>query len=409
VRVLHLTPELPYWPGGSGGSTRQFHLLRKLAELGHEVAVVAPVAPGQRDRVGDLERAGVRLVAHRRPDSRVRETAGVLRRAPGLLPAALTRPVLAWQVSIFWHELRALARPLIQELQPDVISVEHDQAAEWAPALAPHVPSVLVLENLGWEYYESRANAARWPARAALRAEAARFRRFDGRLLPCYGRLIAMSDADARALDFAGVPVSVVPNGVDVNALAPQPPADGPPTLVFTGTMAYPPNAEAIRWFVADVLPRIRREQPDVKLLIVGRDPPPAVRQLARDASVEVTGAVPDVAPWLARATAVVVPVLSGGGTRLKVLEAMAAQRAVVSTTLGAGGIEVEPGRHALIADGAEEFGAGTLRLLHDAELRERLAREGRRLVEGRYGWDALGDAFEAVLRDVASRARRPG
>jgi glycosyltransferase involved in cell wall biosynthesis len=398
VRVLHLTPELPYWPGGAGGATRQFHLLRRLVEVGHEVATVAPVTLEQQPRVADVRSMGIEVAEYRRPASRVRETLRALRHEPGLASGLATRPVLAWQVAVFWHFLRPLARRLLREWRPDVITVEHDQAAAWVTDLDPLPPAVLVLDNVSWAYYRSRARAVGGPGAIGLRFEACRFRRYDGRHIGRYNRLIAVSARDAGELEGVGPPVDIVPNGVATDAVEVQPPADGPPTLLFTGTMAYPPNAHGIAWFGREVWPIVRSQIPGVRLLIVGRDPPRTVLALAAEPGIEVTGWVPEMAPYYARSTAVVVPLRSGGGTRLKVLEAMASGRAVVSTEVGVEGIEAEPGTHLLVREDPAGLAAAAVRLLNDDELRNRLARAGRRLVEERYDWSVLGDRFARAL-----------
>ena len=134
MKLVHLTPELPYAPGGSGGSTRQFHLLRRLVEHGHDVTVVAPVHPTQVEGTEALREVGIRLAGVRRPGSRVRETLGALARRPALGFAALREPVLAWQVDVFWTALRRLAARELDSVRPDLITVEHDWAASWHAA-----------------------------------------------------------------------------------------------------------------------------------------------------------------------------------------------------------------------------------------------------------------------------------
>lgn len=400
MRILHLTPELPHWPGGTGGSTRQFHLLRRLVELGHEVRVVAPVAPALEDKRALVRDAGIELTGVARPESRIRETLAALGREPSLAPRALATPVLAWQVSVFWSYLRGPARDAAAEMQPDVVSVEHDYAAAWARDAAPGTPAVATLENVSPAYYVSRAVAARGLGRLAHRVEARRFDRFDRRALGGYDRLVACSEDDRRSIaELCDVPADVVPNGVATDALEPQPTHDGPPTVLFTGTMNYPPNEEGILWFHARVWPLIGESRPDARLLVVGREPPARVRALDGAAGVEVTGPVPDVTDYFRRASVVAVPIRSGGGTRLKVLEAFAARRAVVSTRVGIEGIEAEPGRHALVADDPRAFADAVLRLLGDPAERERLAGAARELVERRYDWRALGDRFAATLQ----------
>ncbi len=403
MRVLHLTPELPCWPGGTGGATRQFHLLKRLVELGHEVTVVAPVPEGEEGRRAELDAVGIRLRSVTRPASRVGETLSALAREPMLVPRAVRLPTLAWQVSVFWAELRALAVDEIRQNRPDVIGIEHDNAAHWIDDLPAEIPAVLVLQNVGRHYYESRARSASGVRAAWFAAEARRFARHDGRWLPRYARLIAVSDDDAADLrKTLDVPVEVVPNGVASDELTPLPPSPEPETLLFTGTLSHPPNEDGIRWFAESIWPRIRSRRPGARLLVVGRDAPVGVRALDGQSDIEVVGAVPDMAPYFARATAVVVPLRSGGGTRLKILEAFACERAVVSTSTGCEGLKVEDGRNLLVADDEQVFADATLRLLDDPGLCQRLAADGRELAERRYDWRVLGDELERVLSAVA-------
>ncbi|HEV7846925.1 MAG TPA: glycosyltransferase [Thermoleophilaceae bacterium] len=408
MKVLHVTPELPRWPGGSGGATRQFHLLRRLAELGHEVIVVAPATEAEReDR--SLERAGIRALLYERPPSRVAETLGTLARRPSLVPAAARLPVLAWQVRVFWQHLRPLALAALRDERPDVVLVEHDYAASWAADLPADIPKAVTLENLSWRYYETRARAAS-PARGALlRAEAWRFARHDRRQLTRFRLAIAMSDEDARCVpEVADIPVTVVANGVDTSALAALPDSDARACVLFTGTLAYPPNAEGIVWFVERAWPAVRAQHPDARLRIVGRDAPRAVRALSERPGVEVVGFVPDLRPYFEEATVAIVPVRSGGGTRLKALEAMSSGRALVSTRLGVEGIAVEPGRHVLVEDDPEAFGAAVALLLGDRTRRAELAAAARRLVEERYDWRVLGEQLASALERLSGRSE-PG
>ena len=410
MRLLDLTPELPVWPGGTGGSTRQFHLLRRLVELGHEVTVVAPVPSGQEHRRAALADAGIRLEGTARPPSRTRETLAAVSADPRLVARAATLPVLAWQVEVFWARLRPVARRLLAEWRPDVVVVEHDNAAGWVADVPPPVPAVLVLHNVGWRYYESRAGAARRAAGIALSLEAARFRRHDARWLGRYRTLVAVSDRDRKEVgSLTRTPVAVVPNGVASDELRPLGTPAEPATLLFTGTLGHPPNAEGIRWFVERAWPAIRAARPDARLLVVGRDPPRSVRELGEREGVEVVGPVAEMAPYFARAGAVVAPLLSGGGTRLKILEALACGRAVVSTSLGCEGLELAPERELLVADDAPAFTAATLRLLDDPALCDRLAAAGRETVARLYDWRVLGDRLGEALEEAAARgpARR--
>jgi glycosyltransferase involved in cell wall biosynthesis len=401
VRLLTLTPEVPLWPGGTGGQTRQYRLLRGLVERGHEVATVAPVAVAQREGASGLRAAGVRLYASPRPASRPLEAVRALSTSPALLPRAFRDPVLAWQVEVFWTRLRVLAAQAFAEVSPDVVLVEHDWSAAWRRDLPAGLPRALTLQNLSWVYYEKRAEAASGLRAAALNLEARRFERFDRRHLDHYDLLVAMSEMDrAEAAAVTSTRCEVVPNGVDT-AAAPGPEPDGAPLALFTGTLAYPPNAEALEWLLTDIWPRVRAAQPAAQLAVVGPDPPESARRLADD-SVELAGWVADIRPWFERASVVLVPMRSGGGTRLKVLDGLASGRAMVSTTMGAEGIDARDGEHLLLADGTDAFTDAVLRLLGDAELRRRLAAGARELAESVYDWGVVTATFERLLEEIA-------
>jgi glycosyltransferase involved in cell wall biosynthesis len=403
MRILWITPELPYWPGGSGGSTRQFHLIRALHRSGHEVDVVAPVHQAQRDGVASLAATGAGLYLTDRGTSRVGETARALSRRPRLAVDAVQVPVMAWQVDVFWTRLREQAAAALAR-RPDVINLEHDWAARWGLDLPPDVPVVLTLENLSWRYYEARAAAASGAQRTLLAAEAKRFLDFDRRHLGRYAGRATMSPGDARILhDDLGLQSSIIPNGVDTAALDVGAPSAAP-TALFTGTFGYPPNAEALEWLLRDIWPRVVAQLPAARLVVVGRDVPPAIAALADPGTVTLAGWVPAMPPYFAQARAVLVPMRSGAGTRLKVLDGLASGRALVTTTMGAEGVEVRVGEHALFADGAEAFAAATVRALTDDALTARLGAAGRALAQDVYDWRAIGARYAALLEGLAAR-----
>lgn len=162
--------------------------------------------------------------------------------------------------------------------------------------------------------------------------------------------------------------------------------------MLFTGTMDFRPNVDAVRWFASRVLPSIATQHPGARFEIVGRSPSPAVQTLAmNNPSVVVTGSVEDVRPYMSRATAFVIPMRMGGGVRLKILEALAAGVPVVSTGMGAEGTGLTDGRELLIADIPREFAGATLRLIEDAALRQRVAAAGREAVVQRFEWNRIG------------------
>ncbi len=394
MRLLWLTPEVPE-PAGSGGSIRAFHLIGGLVERGWDVTVAAVAYADQAERARPLADRGVQLRLARRPPSQGLEAAEGMLRDPRLAVAAARDPWLGLQAGVFWTRLAPVVRRVLAAGPVDAVLIEHDFAACWAADLPADVPCGLALQNAGWDMHAP----GRGLRAAVHRFDDARFERYVRRLAPRFGWACAVSDEDAAAAAGLGVPAPVViPNGVDFDRVA-SVPADRaePGTLLFTGTLTYPPNAEGALWLGREVLPRLG---PDVRVRIVGREPPDAVRRLADDPRVTVTGWVDDLGPELARAAVVVAPLRSGGGTKLKVVEALGAGRPVVATPVAAEGIDVRHGEHLLIADSPEGFADAVGRLLDDAPLAARLGAAGRERVRERYDWDLLGGRLDASLRD---------
>jgi glycosyltransferase involved in cell wall biosynthesis len=203
-----------------------------------------------------------------------------------------------------------------------------------------------------------------------------------------------------------GARVAVVPNAVDLEFFSPIGPRPEASTLLFFGAMNYFPNVDAVTFFLREVMPLLKRSHPTLKLVIVGSLPPPAVLRWA-GSDVVVTGAVDDVRPYLERARGVVVPLRVGGGTRLKILEAMAMGKAVVSTTVGAEGLAVTDDHDILLADDAESFAAQTRRVLDDDALVARLGLAAHRLVETDYQWKASARKLEALYASAVAARRR--
>jgi len=198
--------------------------------------------------------------------------------------------------------------------------------------------------------------------------------------------------------------ISVIPTGVDTEYFQPFPEPGQPDTMAFTGTMDWMPNEDGVVYFVDKILPLIRREIPDAAFWAVGRRPPRRIQALA-SANVVVTGAVDDIRPYLGKAAVCVVPLRSGSGTRIKIFEAMAMGKAVVSTTMGAEGLPVRHGENIVLADDPADFASQVVQLLRDPQRRAQLGRAARQLVEENYGWPSVAAHFDQIMQGVLSHA----
>lgn len=391
MRLLWLTPEAPD-PAGTGGAIRSFHQLEGLARRGVELVVVAPAHPAQARRAAPLLDDGVDLRFARRPPSQAVEGLRAVAADPRLVAAAARDPWLGWQARAFWTRLRPVVQRVLAERPVDAAVIEHDFAIAWARSLPAELPVGLVFHNAYWTTFERRGGPA-------ARLEGRRFADYvacgAGRL----SRGWAVSERDRHAIAELApdLPVDVVPNGVDAARLGAIDGEPEPGRLLFTGTLDYPPNADALRWLCAEILPRVRARRPDARLTVVGRNPPAEIVALAPE--VEVAGWVPDVAPHLRAAAVVVAPLRFGGGTKLKVLEALAAARPLVATPIAAEGIDVADGEHLLVRESADAFAAAVVELLDDRDRARALAQAGRRAVAERYDWGTLADAMHASLR----------
>lgn len=269
------------------------------------------------------------------------------------------------------------------------------------------VPIVLFQHNVEAAIWERHANVAGNAVRRAyMQLQWRRMRAFERRESLRYDHVIAVSEADAATMrDWYGATrVSAVPTGTDVEFFRPSGLLHARPgELVFTGSMDWMPNEDGIDWFVRDVLPRIRRHVPHATLSIVGRHPTPRVLALADSGRVVVTGSVPDVRPYIERAAVFIVPLRVGGGTRLKIYEAMAMERAVVSTTIGAEGLPLRDGEEIVLADDADTFAAAVVSLLDDPGRAARIGDAAARRVRDAFSWGTAGAIFAEICESVAT------
>ncbi len=414
LKVLFLTPQLPY-PPHQGTSIRNYHLLAHLAKR-HQVSLCSFLAqPLEATDLGPLPTLCEAVEGELQPER------GLLERAWTTLTSPLPDMALRLASPAFHRRLAAwLARETF-----DVVEVEGIEMARYlqqvVQARRDGGPAV-VLDDHNAEYLlQQRAFATdrrlprRWLAAVYSFLQWQKLRRYEALTCRLADRVVAVSEADAQALQrlVPGLQPTVVPNGVDVASYrAFITPPDFPPlrdpALVFTGKMDFRPNVDGVLWFWQEVWPLVRASAPEAHFYVVGQRPHPRLAPLAEDPSVTVTGFVPDVRPYIANAAVYVIPLRIGGGTRLKVLEAMAMGKAIVSTSLGCEGFPLRPGEHLLLADTPRAFADAVLALLGDAARRKALGAAAQALATAQYDWAAIVPRLEAVLwQAVQERGRR--
>jgi glycosyltransferase involved in cell wall biosynthesis len=370
----------PPWPADFGGSIRVYHTLRQ-ASRQHDIALFAlgdPQAPTPPE-LASLCRGGVEFHAR----NHGQRLAQVLSLVEG---TCSFRRVYA---------SRSLAESLARQRDRfDAVVVDATQMS--SIATPPGLPRILTLHNIEHELMARSATTSGDGLRRWFRARDARLLRMaEIAALRSSAQVWTCSERESALVrDLApGVDVVTVPNGVDPQVFAPGPAAMDVPDVVFLATMHYDPNADGACWFVREVWPRLRAIHPDLRLSLVGGRPPARVQALAGD-GVSLHPMVPSVLPYYRGARLSVVPLRSGSGTRIKILEAAAVGTPQVSTSLGAEGLAVRHGEHLLIADGAETFAQACLDVLGDPTAAAARAERARELVQDTYAWDSVGLAL---------------
>jgi len=379
MRILILTPRLP-WPPEDGGRLAMARLAESLAAAGAEVAILS-LNPRKHRGVatGPLPIEAIDIDTSRR-------LAPVLRALSGRMPYVAARFVSA--------DFRDAVQSTVRRFAPDIVQIE-------SPFLLPYVNSVrsmsgarVVLRSLNAEFRIWEGLATRERARLrrlALGHVAATLRRFERTWMAKVDAIVPISESDAADFRALGVtrPMHVVPCGVKLQPATTE--ASTPATVGFIGSLDFLPNQDAVRWIVEEIWPRISSDLPSARLAIAGSSAPPWVERLTRECGADFAGRVADPAAFLRSKAVVIAPLLAGSGMRIKVLEAMALGKPVVSTTIGAAGIDVENGADIVVADDADAFARAVVRLLHHPEAAAKIGAAARAKVASRYDSDALG------------------
>jgi len=388
-RALFLSPEAPY-PAVGGGALRSASIFEYLAAR-YAVDVIVfrePSAPDPRAAfpAGMARDIHVIELPYHSRSLPVRGARNLVRYLAGRVP-------LNDRFSGFAAPIAAC----VGGRRYDLTLIEHFWLAPYYSVLAAQSGRVVLdLHNVESIFYRRCGRAEPWPASLALRRFARASAALERRWLPRFSLLLAASAEDARSVReiSPAARVEVYPNAIP---LVPLPDLADQPALIFSGNLEYRPNVSAVRFFRKRIWPLIRECWPGLVWRLVGKNPQAVAKFVAGDARIELVGPVENAIQALASARVVVVPLLAGSGTRVKILEAWAAGRPVVSTSLGAEGLPVRDGEHLLLADNPEDFAAAVSRLLASPQLRERVGRAGRQLYERQFTWPQAWERLAAI------------
>jgi glycosyltransferase involved in cell wall biosynthesis len=386
-------------PVDAGGKIRSYNILRHLSSR-HHVTLLSCYG-GKRDRVYERELRKHFAHAFFSCNGAPEDSDGIL--ANGLHYFLRLASLVPYAVSKFTSkEARRIVREKLDGREFDVAVCDFLAVSDNFPKLL-NTPTVLFQHNVEASLWQRQAQCEQnYLKKVIFKLEAAKMKRYESAAIRKFHHVIAVSEGDKRLMSRAAAEnISVVPTGVNLGEFC-DASSSGPPgnVVMFTGSMDWEANVDAMLYFCSKIWPEVRSAVPDAKFFIVGRNPDPIVKKLASD-SVEVTGTVTSVIEYLKAAAVFVVPLRIGGGTRLKIFEAMAMGKAIVSTNIGAEGLEVQDGRDILLCEEPSDFANRIIQVLRDKDLRERLGRAAANTAS-KYDWSVVASRFENVLASVA-------
>lgn len=394
MKILMLTPYLPY-PLLSGGQIRTYNLLKNLSRK-HEITLFSLIKEEKEKQYIQKIRPFCRKVAvFTRPKSPW-ATRNILLAGFTPYPFVVTRNLPIGAKAIIAKELK--------ETKFDLIHAETFYMMPNIPKT--DIPILLVEQTIEYLGYQSYAQKTKWwPLKPLLYLDVAKIFLWERYFWEKASRLVTMSEEDKRFIQRVvkkPPQIDVVANGVDVEFFdKTKKHLPKLPTVLFIGTFKWLPNVDAVKFLVKEIWPLIVAKLPKVKLRIVGFSPTPEIIAFGKDPRIEVLGNVQDIRDAYGQSHVLLAPIRSGKGTRYKILEAMATGTPVVSTTLGVEGLDISPGKEALVANDKEKLADLTIRLLKDASLQRRMAASGRDLVKKRYNWQSISQELDRIYREL--------
>jgi len=401
MNILFLTPRLPY-PSDTGAKIRTWNLLLQAKKTGHNVILLSFVYDKEDVKgIEIIKKEGIKVFI---VDGKDKISVITILRA-----LALNLPLTVAKYS--GKKMRVMLREMMKNEGIDIVHLDHIHMSQYADCCngTPTVIDEHNVESVILRRYAERE--ASFLKKLILRSEYKKMAKFEKTQCFKASKIFVVSENDRNNLTKicgTGINPEIIPNGVDTDYFTPPyAPHPAPFSIVFTGSLDWFPNEDGLIYFFTEIYPFIKEKIPRVNITIVGKSPSKRLLQFARnDNSVNFTGRVDDIRPFIANAKVFVVPLRIGGGTRLKILEAMAIGLPVVSTSIGAEGLEANNNEQLLIADTPDEFVEKVISVMEDEELEIRLGNEGRRFVEEKYDWKIVGNKLNETYREVVNNVK---
>ena len=399
MKILFLSPTVPF-PLTDGGRIRVFNLLKQIAQKSDVTLLALETQPTDAEGVAQLQQLGIQVHLVRNAPTLPRLSLGTL------VTAFLKRqPITVARYAL--PAYRQKFRDLIASENFDLVHYEMFHTAQFRTDT--NLPGVLSQQNVDSAIWRRLCGETINPFyKFAYWTQQRAFQRYERVLSPKFEAVTCTSDIDAAVFQrhCAEDIIEIIPNGVDVAHYQPDFSAEALAHLIYIGSMDWYPNEDAVAFFADEVLPRIQEKVRNVQFSIVGGNPSVRVQRLAEREGIVVTGRVPEIKPYFAEATVFVVPLRIGSGTRLKILEALAMGKAIVSTSVGAEGLDLKDGGEIFIADEPNAFADAVTRLLTDPTLRRRIGENGRARVERDYDWRSIGEKLHNLYTKIDRRAK---
>jgi polysaccharide biosynthesis protein PslH len=403
MKILVITNTIPY-PTTSGGALRNYNLLKRIAAH-HQVWLATSLeSPEELEGVPHLKEFCHEVIT------------GLIQRKPKIshLPGLLRYFIKGWPLELKFRECPEVGKKIHEVCLRedfDIIQIEESRMALYLEYLPKGQKSkkILTFYDIGFAQSARFISLEKDPwLRWRSRIYSFQMEHWEPKYTQKFDLALTVSQADKDLLlgKNTRLRVEIIPNGVDTHTYQPLPVYSLKPNLLFIGNMSYLPCVDAAIFLVQKILPRLLENIPDIEIWIVGADPVPEVLDLAGE-KVHITGRVPDISPYYERSTLAVVPIRAGGGTRLKILEAMALGRPVVSTTIGCEGLDVVNGKHLLIADQPDDFANQIIRLIQDKDLYGRIVANAKALVSEQYDWDKISGKLMGLYEELVDETTK--